>query len=402
MADISVYGAPWCPDCRRSKQFLDEQRIPYEWIDIGDDPEAAAFVREKNEGKQKIPTIVFHDGSILVEPSNEGLAAKLGLRVKATRSFYDLLILGGGPAGLAAAIYAAREGIDCLVIEKGALGGQAGATERVDNYPGFPEGIGGAELARRFVEQARRYGVEMVSAVAAKDVSRDGESVSITTRAGDQYCGHAAIIATGTTYRRLGIPGEERLTGAGIHYCATCDGPFYKGADELLVIGGGNSGLEEGLFLAQFARKIRILESQPQLSASRLVQEKVLRHPQFEVHTNMQVTALRGNGRLSAVTARDRTTGEERDFRPAAAFVFIGLDPNTTFLKKSVELDRWGFVVTDETLQTSLPGVYAAGDVRAGSTKQLGSAVGEGITALLMVRQFLQRHSHAAMKDVND
>ncbi len=401
MADITMYGAPWCPDCKRAKQFLGEQRIPYEWIDIDHDPDAAALVRRRNAGKQRIPTIVFRDGSILVEPSNDELAAKLGLRVRAARSFYDLLILGGGPAGLAAAIYAAREGIDSLVIERGALGGQAGATERIDNYPGFPEGVGGAELAGRFVEQAKRYGIEMISAVAVKNICRDGEAVSVTTRAGDEYCGHAAIVATGTTYRQLGVPGEERLIGAGIHYCATCDGPFYKGAAELLVIGGGNSGLEEGLFLAQFARKIRILEFQPQLSASRLVQEKVLAHPQFEVHTNVQVTALRGNGRLSAVIVRDRTTGKEREFRPAAAFVFIGLDPNTAFLKDSARLDRWGFVVTDETLQTSLRGVFAAGDVRAGSTKQLGSAVGEGITALLMVRQYLEKRAHVAVHEVN-
>jgi thioredoxin reductase (NADPH) len=379
---IKVYGAPWCPDCRRAKQFLGEQRVPYDWIDIDEDPQAAAFVREKNNGKQIIPTIVFPDGSFLAEPSNAELAAKLGLRLRAERSLYDLLIIGGGPAGLTAAIYAAREGIDSLVIERSALGGQAGVTERIDNYPGFPEGIGGRELAERIIQQARRYGVA-------------------ATEAGDEYRGRAAIIATGTTYRRLGVPGEEELIGAGIHFCATCDGPFYKGAEELMVIGGGNSGLEEGLFLAQFAKRVRILEFHQELKASRILQEKVLSHPQFQVHTNMQVLEFRGDGKLSAVLARDRQTGEEHLFRPAAVFVFIGLDPNTAFLRGTVELDQWGFIITDDTFQTSLPGVFAAGDVRAGSTKQLASAVGEGVTALIMARQYLQKHAYLAARRVN-
>ncbi len=358
-------------------------------------------MKEKNAGKQIIPTIIFPDGSFLVEPSNHELAAKLGLRLKAARSFYDLLIIGGGPAGLTASIYAAREGIDSLVIEKSALGGQAGVTERIDNYPGFPEGIEGGELADRIIQQARRYGVELLSAVGAKSIARQGDYVVVTTEGGDEYCGRAAIVATGSTYRRLGVPGERDLIGAGVHFCATCDGPFYKGADELLVIGGGNSGLEEGLFLSQFAKKVRIIEYNPQLKASQLLQEKVLSHPQFEVHTNTEVIELQGNGKLSAVVARDRETGEQRLFHPAAAFVFIGLDPNTSFLKGTVDLDRWGFLVTDDTFQTTLPGLFAAGDVRAGSTKQLGAAIGEGITALLMVRQYLQKQAHVTARQVN-
>lgn len=398
---IKVYGALWCPDCRRAKQFLGEQRIDYEWIDIDEDPEAAALVREKNEGKQIIPTIIFPDGSFLAEPSNAELAAKLGLRLRAERRFYDLLIVGGGPAGLTAAIYAAREGIDSLVIEKSALGGQAGVTERIDNYPGFPEGIRGAELAERIIQQARRYGVELLSAVAVKGLARQDGYIVVTTELGDEYCGRAAIVATGTTYRRLGVPGEEDLIGAGIHFCATCDGPFYRGADELMVIGGGNSGLEEGLFLSQFAKKIRIVEFQPQLNASRILQEKVLNHPQFEVHTNTRVVEFRGKKKLSAVVTRHRATGEEREFHPAAVFVFIGLDPNTGFLRGSLELDQWGFIVTDDTFQTSIPGVFAAGDVRAGSTKQLASAVGEGVTALMMVRQYLQKRAQVSPHRVN-
>jgi glutaredoxin len=244
VADITVYGAPWCPDCRRSKQFLAEQRIPYEWVDIDHEPRGAEIVREKNSGRQLIPTIVFADDSFLAEPSNDELARKLGLTLKAERSFYDLIIIGGGPAGLTAAIYGAREGIDCLVIEKSGFGGQAGVTERIDNYPGFPEGIRGEELASRFVEQCRRNGVEMLSAVGASSLRREGHDVGVMTDNGNMYWSHSAIIATGSRYRRLEVPGEAELIGAGIHFCATCDGPFYKGSDELLVI-GGNSGIEE-------------------------------------------------------------------------------------------------------------------------------------------------------------
>ena len=402
MADVKVYGAPWCPDCKRSKQFLGEQRVPYDWIDIDADPEGLRFVEELQGGGRTIPTIVFADGSHLLEPSNDELAERLGLSLKAERSYYDLLIVGGGPTGLTAAIYAAREGIDSLVIEKSALGGQAALTERIENYPGFPEGIRGGELADRIIQQARRYEVELLSAVGVRGIKRDGRYVMATTEGGDEYCGQVAIICTGSTYRRLGVPGEEELIGAGIHFCSTCDGPFYRGADELVVIGGGNSGLEEGLFLSQFAKKVRIIERSDRLKGSQLLRDKVLNHPQLEVHTKMEVTEFRGEGgKLSAIVARDKESGEERVFRPAAAFIFIGLNPNTSFLEGAVDLDQWGFVVTDETLQTSSRGVFAAGDVRAGSTKQLGAAIGEGITALLMARQYREKQAHMTKRKVN-
>lgn len=394
MADIKVYGAPWCPDCKRTKKFLGEQRVAYDWLDVDEDAEALRYIEELQGGGRTIPTVIFSDGSHLLEPSNDELARKLGLQLKAQRPFYDLIIVGGGPAGLTAAIYAAREGIECLVVEKSALGGQAGTTERIDNYPGFPEGISGEDLAARIVAQARRYDVEFLSAVGVRGIAVDDKDLCVTTDPGDEYAAHTVLVTTGSTYRRLGVPGEENLIGAGVHFCATCDGPFYKGAEELMVIGGGTSGLEEGLFLSQFAKKIRIIQHSPQLSGSVLLQDKVRNHPKFEVHTNTEVSELQGEGKLSAVVARDRESGEERVFHPAAVFIYIGLDPNTSFLKGTVELNQWGFIVTSDTLQTTLPGVFAAGDVRAGSTKQLASAIGEGVTGLLSVRQYLQQHSH--------
>jgi thioredoxin reductase (NADPH) len=397
---ITVYGAPWCPDCRRSKQFLAEQRIPYEWVDIDKDPAGLALVREKNGGRQVIPTIVFDDGTFLAEPANDELARKLGLSLQAKHDFYDLIIVGGGPAGLTAAIYAAREGIRSLVIEKSGLGGQAGVTERIDNYPGFPEGIGGGELASRFVEQARRFDVELLSAVAVASVAPDGRDVAVTTESGDLYLAHAAIIATGSRYRKLNVPGEDELIGAGIHFCATCDGPFYKGSDEILVIGGGNSGVEEGIFLTQFAKKVTLIEHNAELRASALLQEKAAQLPNFEVRTSTEVVEFKGHSRVRAVLTRDLRTGETRELHPDAVFVFIGLVPNTSFLHGAVELDQNGFIVTDDVFQTSLRGVFAAGDVRSGSTKQLASAVGEGTTALLMVRNYLRKRGEVASHDV--
>ena len=402
MADIKVYGAPWCPDCKRSKKFLAEHRVPYDWIDIDQGAEGLRYVEQLQGGGRTIPTIVFPDGSFLLEPADDELARKLGLTLEASRAFYDLAIVGGGPAGLSAAIYAAREGIEAIVIDRSALGGQSGVTERIDNYPGFPEGIGGAELAARFVAQCQRYGVELLPAVEVASLRRDGDDVALVLGSGQEICAHAAIVATGSSYRRLGVPGEDELIGAGVHFCATCDGPFYKGASELLVIGGGNSGLEEGLFLSRFAERVRVAEFNPELKASKLLQDKVFNHPQFEVHTNTQITALRGRKKLEEVVARHRGTGEEYRWHPAAAFVFIGLQPNTGFLRGTVDLDEWGFVVTDNRFQTSLPGVFVAGDVRQGSTKQLGAAVGEGITALLMVREHLKEHHHLAARAVND
>jgi thioredoxin reductase (NADPH) len=243
----------------------------------------------------------------------------------------------------------------------------------------------------RFVAQARRYEVELLSAVDVLRIEPEAMNYVVRLGTAQEICAQAVLIATGSRYRRLSVPGEEELIGAGVHFCASCDGPFYKGAEELLVIGGGNSALEEGLFLSQFAERIRLVTHGATLKGSQILQDEVRNHPRFTIHLNTDIVALEGRGRLREVVARDRLTGEERRWRPAAAFVFIGLDPNTDFLRGTVELDRWGFVATDAGYQTSLPGVFAAGDVRQGSTKQLGSAVGEGISAILRIRAYLRK-----------
>lgn len=401
MADIQLYGASWCPDCRRAKKFLADQRVPYEWHDIESDPDGVLVVQEHNDGKNIIPTIVFPDGSHLAEPSNEELAEKIGLERVAMQHVYDVIIIGGGPAGLTTAIYAARENLETLIIDSKGLGGQAGVTERLDNYPGFPDGIGGTELADRFVKQAERYGVEMLQAVSVTSITDGGHpELDVETATGDHYHARAVLLATGSSYRRTEAEGEEDLIGAGVHFCATCDGPFYKGSDELMVIGGGNSGLEEGLFLTQFTDKVTIVERGDALRGSKLLQDKVLNHQKIEVRLRHWVKAFRpkddGSGKLGAVVMEDLESGEVTEQHPTGVFVFIGLDPNTGFLQELVSLDDRGFVVTDPTFMTNVPGVFAAGDVRQGSTKQLASAVGEGAAVAIQIRGYLDRMEASA------
>ncbi len=393
---VIIYGASWCPDCRRAKRFLADQRIPYEWHDIEVEPEGVNVVQQRNNGNNVIPTIIFPDGSHLSEPSNEELADKLGIQRTAMMHVYDLVIVGGGPAGLTTSIYAARENLETLVIDSKGLGGQAGVTERLDNYPGFPDGIGGAELADRFVKQAERYGVETLQAVSVTSITDDGHrELDVETSTGDHYHARAVLVATGSSYRRTGVPGEEDLIGAGIHFCATCDGPFYKGSKRLIVLGGGNSGLEEGLFLTQFTDLVTVVEHNDELRANKLLVDKVRMHPKMEVLTSHAVTEFRpkddGSGKLGSVLVEDRKSGEVKEMHPAGCFVFIGLDPNTEFLKGTVDLDDRAFVVTNDTFMTSMPGVFAGGDVREGSTKQLASAVGEGAAAAIMMRGYLDK-----------
>jgi len=247
------------------------------------------------------------------------------------------------------------------------------------------------------VAHAQRYGVEMVSAVDVASVSGDGDCIEVATAAGDLYRAPAALVATGSKYRRLGIPGEDGLIGLGVHFCATCDGPFYRGASEIVVLGGGNSALEEALFLATLAEHVTIL-TRGDLRASELVVDKVRNHKRITVRTGVDLDAFEArDGRLGTVLAHERASGEAIRLEPAAAFVFVGLDPNTAFLRGAVDLDDRGFVRTDDRYRTSLDGLFAAGDVRAGSTKQVGAAAGEGIAALLSVRRWLEDRGEMAV-----
>lgn len=386
---IIVYSTDWCPDCKRSKKFLAEQRIPYTSIDIETDPEAAKTVEKLNQGRQKIPTIVFADNSILVEPSNAELAAKLGLSTSAKCPYYDCIIVGGGPTALTAALYLAREDADVLVIERSALGGQIGSTEKLENFPGFPEGIEGAVLAQRFAQQAQQFGAELLSAQEVSRVVLGNAGLKVNTADGNEYGAGAILLATGSTYRRINVPGEEDLIGINIHYCATCDGAFYKDKT-VAVVGGGNSACEESLFLTKFATHVTILQNDSALTAQQTIQDKIYAHPAISVRTNVAVKKFEGEGKLSAIVIADRSSGREEKINPDGVFVFIGMSPNNELVREIADLDARGFVKTSLALMTNVPGLFAAGDVRSGSTKQAAAAVGEGATAALMIREHLK------------
>jgi thioredoxin reductase (NADPH) len=395
---IKLYGTDWCSDCKRSKKFLGEQGVRYEYINIEEDTEGQAYVQKLQNGGLTIPTIVFGDGSNLIEPSNAELAEKLGLGTKAKCDFYDLIVVGGGPTSLTTAIYAARDGYDVLVIERSALGGQAAITERLDNYPGFPEGVTGAEFAQRVIQQAKRFGVELLSAQNVVHVGNDADAHFVETESGSRYHSNAVLIATGSTYKRLGVPGEEDFIGAGVHFCATCDGPFYKGR-EVMVIGGGNSAVEEAAFLTRFCPKVTILVRGPELTASKIASEKAKTSPEIELRFNTEIVEFKGqNHRLSGVVTKNIQTGAIEELHPAGIFVFIGLSPNSEPFREIVKLDKQGFILTGIDFQTSSEGIFAAGDVRVGSTKQLVSAAGEGAAASLAIREHLRGHDAPMMK----
>jgi thioredoxin reductase (NADPH) len=385
---IVVYSTTWCPDCKRVKKFLGEQRVPYRNIDIENDPQSMAFVEQINDGKRIIPTMVFSDGSTLVEPSNAELAEKLGINTTAQRQFYDTIIIGSGPTGLTAGFYMGREGLDALVIEKGGIGGQAAITQTLDNFPGFDQGISGSEFADRLGRQANRFGVEILQANEVVSVFPQGNYWCAITRDGIEYGCRAMLLASGARYRKMGIPGEDNLIGSCVHFCATCDGAFYKGK-KVLVVGGGNSGFEEALFLTKFASQVDIVEYQAEVKASQILQDKVAGMPNMRVTVNHAVREIRGEHHIEAIIVEDLTTGKLHEWDYDGVFVFIGMMPNNDLVLDQAEINRHGFIVTDKTLMTSRPGLFAAGDVRAGSTKQAASAAGEGATAALMMREYL-------------
>lgn len=408
---ILLYGTFWCPDCKRAKKFLGEQRVPYTYVDIEKDDAAREYVESINHGKRIIPTVVFPDGMILAEPSNAQLAMKLGIGTKATRPFYDLIIVGAGVTGLTAALYAAREGIETLIIEKSSVGGQASITENVENYPGFPEGISGAGLVERIRAQVARYSVEILQAQEVREIGLNPPYRRVYTGDDQVYSASALLIATGADYRRLNVRGEDEYIGAGVHFCATCDGPFYKGADELVVVGGGNSAVEEGLFLTKFAKKVTLIVRGDQLTANKIANDKAMGMPQLNILFNTRVREFRGNGKLDTIVIENHKTNAVEELHPAGAFIFIGQKPNTEIFRDFLELNDYGYIKTGHDLEhvrnlamysdewlkrhpydmeTCRPGVFAAGDVRAGATNQIAAATGEGASAAISIRAFLR------------
>lgn len=299
-----------------------------------------------------------------------------------------MIIVGGGPAGLTAALYLAREDVSVLVVDRAALGGQAGITERIDNIPGFDAGVSGEEFAERLRRQIQRFGAEGLVAQEVESITGDGAHFVVKTSLGDSYRSRAVLLAPGSTYRKLNAPGEDQFIGAGVHFCATCDGPFYKG-EPVLVIGGGNSGVQEAIFLTKFTDAVTLIERGDRLKASSVLVERAGSDPKLKVRLNTSVTEFKGDDRLRSIVLRDNVAGAIEEQAFSAAFLFIGLAPNTQFLRGVVDLDQWGYIKARADLKTSAAGIYAAGDARLGSTKQIVAAAGEGATAALQIREYL-------------
>ena len=389
----NFFGTNWCSDCKRSKAFLGEHRIFYNWVDIDQDEEAALKVEKINEGKRRIPTIEFSDGTYLTVPTNTQLAEKLGLVTEDVHDFHDVMVIGGGPTGLTCALYTSRERYSTLLVEKGALGGQVGFTERLDNYPGFPDGISGEELAKRIIKQADKFGVEFLKATEIVKVRSAKGCLIAKTSTGKEYDAKAIVIATGSKYRMLDIPGERDLLGYKVHFCATCDAPFYKDK-EVMVIGGGNSAFEESIFIARFAKKVTIVGRSDRWKATTILQEKIAETPNIELISNkIAKEFLVGKGKsLQGAVFQDKKTGEDVTYHPDGIFIFIGLEPNAALVKELVDFDDGGFIKTGYQMMTKTPGLFAAGDCRSGSTQQAASAAGEGAAVALMVREYLRNN----------
>lgn len=304
---------------------------------------------------------------------------------------YDLIIIGGGPAGLTAGLYGARGGLNTLIIERGAPGGQAGQTDRIENYPGFPEGISGLDLAFKFVEQAERHGARLEMGTVEK-VDFSGQLKRVWTSE-TEYTGRAVIIATGASPRPLEVPGEETLRGRGVSYCATCDGAFFRGK-KVAVVGGGDSAVEEALFLTHFAEQVTIIHRRDKLRAIKVLQQRAQENPKINFYWNTVVEAILGENKVEALRLKDVVSGAVREEPFDGIFIFIGLKPNTEFLGNAVTLDENGYIITREDLATSVPGVFAAGDVRAKAFRQVTTAVGDGAAAAMAAQKYLAEISH--------
>ena len=309
-----------------------------------------------------------------------------------TKTVRDLVIVGAGPAALSAAIYTSREDIGTMMFEKGAIGGLASVTDWVDNYPGFAKGVAGLELGDAMREQAERFGAKIELGEVTK-LTKDGNLIKMETTSGP-IAAKAALIATGSDYRKIGVPGEQEYYARGVHYCATCDGAFYRDK-KLVVVGGGNSAVQESMFLTKFASRIDMLVRGDKLRASDVLQKELAKHKdKITVHFNTSTDEIVGaDNKVNKVIGTDKTTCKKVEFITDGVFVFVGLDPNTQFLAGSgVELDERKFIKSDAKLMTNVPGIFVAGDVRSGATLQIASASGEGATAALMIREYLEHH----------
>ena len=407
---LRVVGDRWSPESHRTREFLALNRVPYRWLDIESSEEARDILTNADSGTPKLPLVVYEDGSYAEAPQNREIAEKIGLQTRAGHKFYDLLIVGGGPSGLAAAVYGASEGLKTVLIEREAPGGQAGTSSRIENYLGFPAGLSGGDLARRAVDQARRFEVEIltpqeVSAVRVEDPYR-----IVTLADGTEISCFALIITTGVSYRKLEATGVDRLTGRGIYYGAAQTEAFACMGEDVYIVGGANSAGQAAMFFANKARRVFMLYRGDDLgkSMSDYLVRQIEARDEIEVLLNTNVVSVEGDDHLERISMKNAATGETKTAPAHSLFVFIGAVPKTEWLDGVVERDERGFIISGPDLmhdgkrpkgwrpdrdpfllETSVPGIFVAGDVRHGSVKRCASAVGEGSIAIQFIHQYL-------------
>jgi len=402
---IRVIGHRWSPAAHHIKDFLARNQIPYQWLDIETDDQARRIVESLGSEAAQLPLVLFPDGSHLAQPKNVQIAEKIGLKTRAGMPFYDLIIVGGGPAGLAAAVYGASEGLRTLLIEKDAPGGQAGTSSRIENYLGFPVGLSGADLARRAVAQASRFGVEILTPAEATGIRRKDSYRIVTLADGSEVSCHALLIATGVSYRTLDIPGLDALTGAGVYYGAAITEAMSCRDKDVFIVGGGNSAGQGAMYLSKYARSVTMLVRRESLadSMSQYLIDQIHATPNIAVRTRASVVGVRGATGLESITLCNDATGQEQTVSAGALFVFIGAQPRTDWVAGVVERDEYGFIKLcagtrpkgwplerlPYLLETNLPGIFVAGDVREQSMNRIASAVGEGAMAIYFIHQYL-------------
>ena len=408
---IRVIGLKWSPQAHAVKDFLARNQVPFQWFDVELDAEARKLAEQVGE-KKSLPIVLFSDGSHLSEPTVEALAEKVGLKTRALMPSYDLAIIGAGPAGLAAAVYGASEGLTTVMIEREAPGGQAGSSSRIENYLGFPSGLSGGDLARRAVAQARRFGTEILTPQHATKIRLNGPYRVITLSDGSEISCQALLIATGVSYRRLQISGIEKLTGAGVYYGAAATEAISCTNEDAFIVGAGNSAGQAAMYLSRFAKNVTLLVRGDSLAKtmSQYLIDQIAKTPNIAVQFRSRVLGAKGNGKLDMLTIANDETGEVKTVSAIALFIFIGAMPHTSAIAELIECDERGFILSGPDLiangrrprnwtlkrdpfllETNVPGVFVAGDVRHGSIKRVASAVGEGSIAIELVHQYLNR-----------
>lgn len=408
---IRVVGTSWSPESHAVREFFSRHQTPYQWVDIEVETALAAQLEHFSPEPGKLPVVFFPDGQELVAPTPQELGAKIGLKARAALPFYDLVIAGAGPSGLAAAVYAASEGLKTLVVERDAPGGQAGTSSLIENYLGFPAGIGGADLARRAATQAKKFGAELVSPQAVSAIRVEDPYRILTFADGTEVSAYALLVATGISVRLLDVPGVEEFVGAGVFYGAALSEASELTGLDAVVVGGANSAGQAAMLLSRYARKVYMVVRGPMLSTtmSSYLVNRVEAAENIEVLTHSRVTAVSGDRRLQEVVIGNSKTGEEQSIGTSHLFIFIGSAPRSEFLSRVVKLDEKGFVLTGPELksdgklpaswklprdpfllESSVPGVFAVGDIRNGSTKRVGSAVGEGAAVMGMIHKYLE------------